>query len=125
VLPAGLVNLRHRLAREVVNCMSGSQSLRSAGAQSQSGRSSVTYASQALEKRWFQFDRNAVLHQVDNMRWAIDQDASDLEMVAAEGIFEKALCDELVRASQALHRMALEMKVLRVHVGQARGYPKT
>ena len=77
-----------------------------------------------LERRWFEFDRGAVLRQIDMMHGTIDQNATDLGMVAVEGVFEKPLSDELVRTSRALHLMAQELTSLRGQIARASSYPK-
>jgi len=43
-----------------------------------------------LERTWFKFDRNVVLHQIDKIQGTINENAKQLGMVAAEGVFEKA-----------------------------------
>ncbi len=76
-----------------------------------------------LERRWFEFDRSAVLRQIDLVRHSIDQNAGDLEMVAEERVFDKQLSDELSRASRSLHNMERELGTLRGQVARASGYP--
>jgi hypothetical protein len=76
-----------------------------------------------LERRWFEFDRNAVLRQIDSVRRTIDQNAGDLEMVAEEGVFDKPLSAELSRAALSLHSLGHELNALRGQVARANGYP--
>jgi hypothetical protein len=78
-----------------------------------------------LERKWFEFDRSAVLRQIDLVQNAIDQNAEELGMVAAEGVFEKPLSAELLRASRALHAVARELSALHGLVEQTARYPKT
>jgi hypothetical protein len=78
-----------------------------------------------LERKWFEFDRGAVLRQIDLVQNAIDQNAEELGMVAAEGVFEKPLSAELLRASRALHTIARELSALHGLVEQTARYPKT
>jgi hypothetical protein len=77
-----------------------------------------------LERQWFEFDRSAVLQQIDMMRGTIDRNAGDLGMVAVEGVFEKSLSAELARTSQSLQVLAQELNSLRGQVARASGYPK-
>jgi hypothetical protein len=77
-----------------------------------------------LEHQWFEFDRTAVLRQIDKVRSAIDENAQELGMVAAEGVFEKPLSAELLRSSRALRTIAQELKGLRVMVTRTTGYPR-
>ena len=44
-----------------------------------------------LERQWFEFDRSAVLSLIDSTQTAVNGNAKELEMVAAEGVFEKSL----------------------------------
>jgi hypothetical protein len=77
-----------------------------------------------LERQWFEFDRSAVLQQIDLVRGTIDRNASDLGMVAVEGVFEKSLSEELSRTSRSLQVLAQELNSLRGQVARASGYPK-
>lgn len=77
-----------------------------------------------LERNWFEFDRKAVLRQIDTLQDAIDQNARELGMVADEGVFEQSLSSELSRASRALQAMRRELKTLRGEVARASGYPR-
>ncbi len=87
-------------------------------------RSDVVEITPQLERRWFEFDRSAVLRQIDLVQHTIDENADDLGMVAVEGVFEKPLSDELLRTSRALHLMAQELIALRGQVSRVSAYPK-
>ena len=58
------------------------------------------------------------------MHGTIDANASDLGMVAVEGVFDKQLSDELLRTSRSLHLISQELNALRGQVARASGYPK-
>jgi len=78
-----------------------------------------------LERTWFKFDRNVVLHQIDKIQGTINENAKQLGMVAAEGVFEKPLSDDLLHTSRALGAIAQELAALRGLVGRTSHYPKT
>ena len=77
-----------------------------------------------IEHSWFEFDRIAVLRQLDELNGAIDANAKELGMVAAEGVFDKSLSVELLRASRSLQTIAKDIGALRGQVTRANGYPK-
>jgi hypothetical protein len=87
-------------------------------------RSNVGGLLPQMERRWFEFDRSAVLRQIDLVQRTINENADDLGMVAVEGVFEKPLSDELLRASRTLQAMAQELTALRGQVSRVSGYPK-
>ena len=87
-------------------------------------RSDPSDTTLTLERRCFEFDRSAVLRQIDLVRGTIDKNANDLGMVAVEGVFEKSLSDGLLRGSRALHGVAQELRALRGLVARTNGYPK-
>ena len=77
-----------------------------------------------LEHQWFEFDRIDVLRQIDKVRSAIAENAKELGMVAAEGVFEMPLSAELLRSSRALGTIAQELKRLRGLVTRTTRYAK-
>jgi hypothetical protein len=77
-----------------------------------------------LERRWFEFDRTAVLRQIDLVQGAIGGNVGDLEMVAVEGVFEKGLSGALSRTSRALHVIDAELTALRGLVTHTSHYPR-
>ena len=87
-------------------------------------RSNVGGIPPQMERRWFEFDRSAVLRQIDLVQRTINENADDLGMVAVEGVFEKPLSDELLRTSRTLQVMAQELTALRGQVSRVSGYPK-
>jgi hypothetical protein len=104
--------------------MNQNAQLRRAQSNDQPARSELVEITPALERRWFEFDRGAVLRQIDQVHGTIDQNANDLGMVAVEGVFDKPLSDELLRSSRSLHLIAQELNALRGQVARASGYPK-
>lgn len=54
-----------------------------------------------------------VLRQIDDLQLAIDDNAKELEMVAAEGVFRKSLSARLLLASRTLKEIAPELRALR------------
>jgi hypothetical protein len=104
--------------------MKSSVRLRTVHAKDRPAWSDPSDISPELERRWFDVDRRAVLHQIDSTRATLDGNAKELEMVAAEGLFEKSLSDLLLRTSQALSTIAQELRALRAAVARASGYPQ-
>ncbi len=80
--------------------------------------------SPATERSWFEFDRIAVLRQLDELNGAIEANANDLGMVAVEGVFDQSLSDELRRTSRSLLTIAKDIGTLRGQMRRANGYPK-
>jgi hypothetical protein len=76
----------------------------------------------ATERRWFEFDRGAVMRQIDVLQKTIGRNADDMGMVALEGVFDKPLSDKLLRSSRSLLKMRRELNALRAKVMQASGY---
>jgi hypothetical protein len=89
-----------------------------------SGRTVNSDIGPKLEHEWFEFDRDGVLRQIDKVRSAIDENAKELGLVAAEGVFEKTLSQELLRSSQGLRTIARELRRLRGMVTRTTGYTK-
>jgi hypothetical protein len=77
-----------------------------------------------LERRWFEFDRDAVLRQIDSTQAAVEGGAKELEMVAAEEIFAKSLSEMLLRTACALNTAARGLRALRGPIARASGYPQ-
>jgi hypothetical protein len=77
-----------------------------------------------IEHSWFEFDRMAVVRQLYKLNAAIDANAKKLQMIAAEGVFEKSLSVELLRTSRTLQTIAKDVTALRGRVTRASGYPK-
>lgn len=86
-------------------------------------RSEATDIGPDDERSWFEFDRGVVLRQLDDLNGAIDANANELRMVAAEGVFDKSLADVLLRTSRTLRTIANGISALRKQVTQAANYP--
>ena len=78
-----------------------------------------------FDRRWFELDRSAVIGQLSSLRRAIANGAREMEMIAAERIFEKSLAQEIRQKAFALKRVARQLKELAVKVTAATGYPTT
>ena len=79
--------------------------------------------SPSLERSWFEFDRGVVLRQLDDLNAAIGSNANELKMVAAEGVFDPALSDGLLRTSRALRVIGNSIIALRKQVMRAAEFP--
>jgi hypothetical protein len=87
-------------------------------------RPTLENLSPEAERSWFEFDRDAVLRQLDDLRKAIGVDAKELGMVAVEGVFEPPLAGDLLRTSRSLEAVARQIANLWSEVSRANGYPK-
>ena len=73
---------------------------------------------------YFEIDRSAVLDQLQNLRRTIDEGAEEMEMVAAERVFDKSLSRLLEGRARRLHRTAKDLNsllrsVARAHIPQS------
>ena len=64
----------------------------------------------ALE--YFEIDQSVVLGQLQNLRRAIEEGAEELEMVAAERVFDKSLSRALERRARQLQQTAKDLNSL-------------
>jgi hypothetical protein len=71
----------------------------------------------------FEFDRQLVARSLEGLTAEIDRAAIDIEMVAAEGVFEEQISLELLREARRLQSTAHELKQLRTNARQAKRYP--
>ena len=78
-----------------------------------------------LERRSFEFDRRLVVHGLDALTAGIGRAAIDLELVAAEGVFDEPVSLELLREARRLRSMTRELKKLRRTVVQVENYPRS
>ena len=60
-----------------------------------------------------------VLRQMDELQRAIDDNAKELKMVAAEGVFKESLSTRLLLASRTLNKIAQELTALRRSVARS------
>jgi len=87
-------------------------------------RSRKPEISAALERKWFEFDRNVVTDVLNTLHRAIHNGAIQMEMIAAEQMFDAALSRTFARTSRRLSRTALKLKELGIEVNGVTGYPK-
>jgi len=106
-------------------------SLSSRNSQSRAGRVErkpvpidLTEASQEFERKWFELDRGVVIGQVSALRRSITNGAKQLDMIAAEKIFDQPLSEMILRKAIALQKLARELKQLAIKIAAATGYPK-
>ena len=90
-----------------------------------SGHSNLLDLSARLERNWFNFDRDAVVRQIDLVRGVAGANGEELAMVAAEGVFEKPLSARLLRASRSMRLLTNELDALRILVTRTESYPRT
>jgi hypothetical protein len=68
---------------------------------------------------YFEMDRSTVLEQLQNLRRTIDEGAKEMEMVAAERVFDKSLSRLLEGRARSLHRTAKDLNSLLRSVARA------
>lgn len=74
--------------------------------------------------KYFEIDRSTMLAQLQNLRRTIDEGAEEMEMVAAERVFDKSLSRLLESRARRLHRTAKDLNsllrsVARAHIPQS------
>ena len=72
------------------------------------------------DSRIFEVDRSDLVLQLRTLRRAITESASEIEMVAVEGVFVEPVSQALIRAARKLSRVSEDLKVLHRMVEQAR-----
>ena len=88
------------------------------------GRPASSDISPKLERQWLAFDRRSVLDEIERVRSAIDDSATELKMVAVEGVFEESLSQQLLRTTEEMAVLKRELRTLRNLVTRAGGPPK-
>lgn len=83
-----------------------------------------TEVSAQLERKWFEFDRNIVTGVLDTLKGALHEGAAQMDMIAAEQMFDVSLSGTLLRTSRRLGRMETRLKKLGLEVDDATGYPR-
>jgi len=73
---------------------------------------------------YFEIDRSTVVSELQNLKSAIEEGAKQIEMVAAERVFDQSLSRELVRRARKLQLVARDLNGLLKLVARAR-MPKT
>ena len=76
-----------------------------------------------LERRSFEYDRGAVLGQIDSLHRAIEQNSEELALVSEEGVFKKRVSDKLSRTARLLRAVSQELDGLRGQVAKTNDYP--
>lgn len=77
-----------------------------------------------LERRCFEYDRGAVLGQIDSLHRALDQNSEELALIAEEGVFKKRVSDKLSRTARLLRSVSQELDGLRGRVAKTSTYPR-
>ena len=77
-----------------------------------------------FERKWFELDRGIVIGQVSALRRSITVGAKQMEMIAAERVFDQPLSEMILRKARAMQRVARDLKDLAIKVAAATGYPK-
>lgn len=72
------------------------------------------------QRRCFEIDRKVVARQLKALQLAITDGATEMEMVAAESVFDTRLSSLLKRSARSLHRTVQGLNVLRLAVARAR-----
>ncbi len=74
----------------------------------------------------FEIDRTTVTLQLRNLRRAVDEGAMEMDMVAAEKVFGKALSQAMIRSARKLHLIVTDLDSLLRLVARAHlsGTPK-
>jgi hypothetical protein len=80
-------------------------------------------ASRNLLREYFKYDRRQVADQINLMRAAAHANGLELELIAAEKIFESIVCEELLLVAQAFNALAGKLTSLSGLVKQAKEYP--
>jgi len=76
------------------------------------------------EITYFEIDRATVARELQNLKSAIEEGAKQIEMVAAERVFDQSLSRELVRRARKLQLVARDLNGLLKLVARAH-MPKT
>jgi glutathionyl-hydroquinone reductase len=72
------------------------------------------------EQSCFEADRSAVVRELTTVENAIEEDACEMAMIAAEGVFDQQVSRILTGEARAMHRMVRGLKDLRLAVARAR-----
>lgn len=72
------------------------------------------------QRRCFEIDRKVVVRQLQALQSAITDGATEMEMVAAESVFDTRLSTLLKRSARSLFRTARSLNVVRLAVVRAR-----
>jgi hypothetical protein len=75
------------------------------------------------ERHFFEYDRKTVLSQMDSITRESRDSAEQLEMIAAERIFDQSTSGEFTRVATTFSGLLRELSAVRVLVSRARSYP--
>ena len=73
--------------------------------------------------RWFAFDRKHTLRRVDAMKNAARKNVDELEMIAAEGVFEPSIGKKFLQIAKMYVALIRELLILRGKIIHAKSYP--
>jgi hypothetical protein len=68
----------------------------------------------------FEADRGALLRQLEDVGNAVEESATEMAMIAAEGVFDRRVSKILASEVRAMRRTVQGLKDLRVDVARAR-----
>ncbi len=71
------------------------------------------------ELTYFEIDRSTVARDLQSLKSAIEEGAKQIEMVAAERVFDRSLSRELVRSARKLQLVARDLNGLLKLVARA------
>jgi hypothetical protein len=77
----------------------------------------------SLLRRYFEYDRTQAADRLKAMTAAARDNAFELEMTAAEKIFEEAICGEFLRVANEFTSLEQKLTLLNGLVVKAKGYP--
>jgi hypothetical protein len=75
-------------------------------------------ADRALQ--YFRLDRSVVVGQLNSLSRVLSAEALQIEMVAAEGVFNKSFSSRLARLALSLQRFAKELNAMRKEAARQR-----
>ena len=76
-----------------------------------------------LEHRFFEYDRRIISGAVKALRESVQEGALQLEMCAAERMFDDTLSASLSRTSRKLERINRALESILLDIAKATGYP--
>jgi hypothetical protein len=75
------------------------------------------------ERDFFEIDRSVLIRQVKALRITVRRALTEIEMIAAENVFDKRLSAKLTRKARELSRMAERLEALSKVLTRAK-FPK-
>jgi hypothetical protein len=74
-------------------------------------------------RKYFEYDRTQVQDRLSAMTTTAQDNALEVEMIAAEKIFEETICEEFARVANEFTSLAEKLTSLNGRVMKAKGYP--